>query len=123
MSERNPPKFAIWLIESLGFLRHNPALYGDLLEEFRRGARSNGWFWRQTAVVIANGIRRNALRLLAVFEILFDIRTPGLLGEFATLFGIQALLDCLLWRVRAQVHTGKMDAPALVTSIVGTAFS
>jgi hypothetical protein len=59
MSLRQPPKFAEWLLEFLGYARQNRALMGDLLEEFRNG-RSAGWYWRQTLTVIGNGAAKNA---------------------------------------------------------------
>lgn len=54
----NPPKLATWLLDRLGFATQNPALVGDLLEEFR-GGRSRGWYWRQTLTAIAAGVRCN----------------------------------------------------------------
>lgn len=108
MNERHPPKLATWLIEKLGCLQQNPPLYGDLLEEFRSGSRSNGWFWRQTAVVVANSLRRNAGRLV---------------GEFAILFGIEALLECLLWDVRfSWYRPGNMETSTFVNIVLGTTF-
>jgi hypothetical protein len=101
MNDRTPPKIATWLMKSLGYLKQNPALEGDLLEEFRTGARSTGWYWWQTAFVIATNIRKNAW---------------GLLGEFAILCAVQVLIDLCLWRARAQFEMGKMDAPAFLSS-------
>jgi hypothetical protein len=59
MNRRHPPRLATWLLDQLGYARHNVALAGDLLEEFRSG-RSRAWYWRQTAMVIVNGVTRNA---------------------------------------------------------------
>lgn len=56
---RRPPRLAIWVLEWLGYSAQNPALVGDLVEEFARG-RSAGWFWRQAAWAVAVGMRRNA---------------------------------------------------------------
>jgi len=56
---RRPPRLAAWLLDRLGYTAQNPALAGDLLEEFRFG-RSTAWFWRQTAAVIGAGVVRNA---------------------------------------------------------------
>jgi len=103
----NPPKMAAWLLDKLGYLQHNPALFGDLQEEFRSG-RSKAWYWRQTAVVILTGIRANA--------------SEGLLREFAILFLVQALLDCLLWRVRGKVIMGNFDAPGFLGSLAVVGF-
>jgi hypothetical protein len=85
---RTPPKLAAWLLDKLGYLRHSPALFGDLLEEYHSG-RSKAWYWRQTAGLIATGTRAKA--------------SEALLREFAILFAAQALLDWLLWRVRGVV--------------------
>ncbi len=60
MTDRNPPRLATWLIEKLGFSRRNPALIGDLLEEFHSG-RSRTWYWRQTAIMIAKGFRTSGV--------------------------------------------------------------
>lgn len=103
MKNRTPPKLAAWLLDKLGYLRRNPALFGDLLEEFHSG-RSKAWYWRQTGVVIATGIRANT--------------SEGLVGELAILFAVQALLDCLLWRVRSEVRMGNFDYPGLLGSLV-----
>jgi hypothetical protein len=68
MTSRNAPRLATWLLDKLGYTRHSAALTGDLLEEFHSG-KSRAWYWRQAAIVIAKGIRRNAFlgrNLLAV---------------------------------------------------------
>jgi hypothetical protein len=48
MSERKVPDLAVRLLQSCGV---NPALVGDMAEEFARG-RSAAWYWKQTAVAI-----------------------------------------------------------------------
>jgi hypothetical protein len=106
MMDRNPPRLASWLLDKLGYLRQNAGLGGDLLEEFHSG-RSHAWFWRQTAVVIATGIRLNA---------------SGLLRVFAILFALQALLDCSLWRSRGQIKMGNLDYPGFVGSLLVVGF-
>jgi hypothetical protein len=83
MNRRRPPRLAIWLLKSLGFIRRNPALIGDLLEEFRNG-RSEAWYWRQTANLIFTWIRWNGTRYL-----------PGLAILFVLLGGI----DFVFWRI------------------------
>jgi hypothetical protein len=85
MSRRHPPKLANWLLDRLGYTRHNAALTGDLLEEFSSG-RSRAWYWRQTAMVIANGIARNANLQQAYLKAV-------LLG-----FAAQFLVAVALWR-------------------------
>ena len=59
---RRPPALANWLLDHLGYTRQNAALAGDLLEEFRSG-RSAAWYWRQTLVVVANGIANSGREL------------------------------------------------------------
>ena len=51
MRIRRPPALATWLLDRLGYAAENPALAGDLLEEFHNG-RSPAWYWRQTLTVI-----------------------------------------------------------------------
>jgi hypothetical protein len=58
MSSHQPPRLATWLLDRLGYTRHNAALAGDLLEEFAAG-RTAAWYWRQTAMVISSGAVRN----------------------------------------------------------------
>lgn len=58
MMDRKPPKLAIWLLNTIGGARHNSALVGDFLEEFRNG-RSPSWFWRQTTLVLARMLVRH----------------------------------------------------------------
>ncbi len=74
---RKPPALATWLLDKLGYARHSAGLTGDLLEEFRSG-RSRAWFWRQTAIVIAKGTRRQAFSEggLAVFVIFLVVLAP-----------------------------------------------
>jgi hypothetical protein len=59
---RRPPALANWLLDRMGCTRRNPALAGDLLEEFRSG-RSAAWYWRQTLVVVANDIANSGIGL------------------------------------------------------------
>ena len=64
MSAKNPPRFAVGLLERFGA---SPALTGDLIERYARG-RSGLWFWRQTiaaiAVCVMTDIRNHKLLLL-----------------------------------------------------------
>jgi hypothetical protein len=73
----DPPALATWLLDKLGYTRRNAALMGDLLEEFHSG-RSRAWYWRQTAIVIAKGMRRQAFSEapLVVFVIFFVVLAP-----------------------------------------------
>jgi len=85
MNGRRPPKLATWLLDRLGYTRHNAALAGDMLEEFGSG-RSRAWYWRQTAMVIANGVTRNA----GVQQ--------GYLKAVLVGFAAQFLVAAALWR-------------------------
>jgi hypothetical protein len=52
MSERVPPKFALWLLKQGGSSYHSDSLAGDLIEQYRQG-RSRAWCWGQVAAAIA----------------------------------------------------------------------
>jgi hypothetical protein len=86
---RNPPAFATWLLDKLGYTRHSAALTGDLLEEFHSG-RSGAWYWRQAAIVMVKGMRRNAFSEVT-------------LGRAAVVFAIPALVDCAFWGLHPPV--------------------
>src|SRR5579862_2098572 len=55
MTQRQPPRIATWLLQRMGIAGQNPALAGDLLEEFQNG-RSAVWYWRQILWAIAMGM-------------------------------------------------------------------
>jgi hypothetical protein len=95
MSLRKPPALANWLLDRLGYTRQNAALAGDLLEEFRSG-RSRAWYWRQTFMVIANGIGRNAVVLWPYLR--------AVLGGYAA----QVVVSFTLWRfgLPRELHAG-----------------
>lgn len=99
MRERRPPALAAWLLDKLGHLEHNPALAGDLLEEFHNG-RSRAWYCRQTALAIGAGAWQNA-------------RT-GLLEDFALVALFQALLDYTLWRYGPELGYPRLAGLLLV---------
>ena len=86
MSLRQPPALAAWLLDRLGYTRQNAALAGDLLEEYRSG-RSPAWFWRQTLMVIVNGIGRNAVVLQSYLKAIWWRRRRAelLLRKYITL--------------------------------------
>jgi hypothetical protein len=55
MSEnRLPPKFAQWLMRSLGCSQNNETMLGDIQEQFVAG-KSRLWFWQEVAVAIITG--------------------------------------------------------------------
>jgi hypothetical protein len=98
MKTRQPPALACWLLDSLGYTGQNPALAGDLLEEFRNG-RSPAWYWRQTLMVIAAGIGRNAFILRRYLMACI----AGFAAQAAVAYG--------LWRI---------DAPPRIHGVVWT---
>jgi hypothetical protein len=51
------PPSAVWLLETFGITRDNPALIGDLTEEIS-GGRSCLWLWRQVLAAIAFTVGR-----------------------------------------------------------------
>ena len=65
MIARKLPALAAWLLKIHGYPDRNPALHGDLLEEFASG-RSRGWLWRQTFGLVAQdtGLRFQTIALL-----------------------------------------------------------
>lgn len=91
MTSHKPPLLATWLLEKLGFSRRNPALIGDLVEELHSG-RSRTWYWRQTAIVIAKGFRRQAF-------------SATLLSVAAVFFVVLALIDYIFWRTHLEHDT------------------
>jgi hypothetical protein len=77
-----PPALATWLLERLGYMRQNPALAGDLQEEFL-GGRSVGWYWRQAFMIVMNGVVRNAAVLqdyLKAYLVGFALQIPVVLA-------------------------------------------
>lgn len=57
MSDRVPPKFALWLLKQWGSRYHSESLAGDLIEQYQEG-RSRAWCWGQvTAAIVIAGAR------------------------------------------------------------------
>jgi hypothetical protein len=90
---RRPPVLATWLLERLGYMRQNPALAGDLQEEFL-GGRPAVWYWRQAFMIVVNGGVRNA-------AVLQDYLKAHLVG-----FTLQVPAVFALWRmgVPGKIH-------------------
>jgi hypothetical protein len=84
MNLRKPPTLATWLLDRLGYTRENPALAGDLLEEFQSG-RSPAWYWHQTWMVILKTPGRKHIAGLSA---------KALLSGYAA----QVLVVYCLWR-------------------------
>jgi|SRR5579862_8328878 len=61
MSIRKPPRLATWLLDRLLVSEQNPALIGDLLEEFQAG-RTAGWYWRQALSAVVTSLGRSEFR-------------------------------------------------------------
>jgi hypothetical protein len=74
---RKPPAPANGLLWALGYARENPAVVGDLLEEFRDG-RSAAWYWRQTLLLLSSGVATNIVQLRAYWMAL----VMGFLAQF-----------------------------------------
>jgi len=115
---RRPPALANWLLDRLGCTRRNPALAGDLLEEFRSG-RSAAWYWRQTLVVVANGISNSGaglrpylLALSAAYVAQFVVtlalwsrNSPHALHVSGwTKFGVWLLMQFVYWGYESLVN-------------------
>lgn len=110
---RRPPALAVWLLDRLGYIRQNPALAGDLLEEFRNG-RSAGWYWRQTFAVIANGFRRNITSLVPYLLAV----SAGYAAQFASSYALWSL------RFPREVHSsgwGRVGLYALMQAAANVA--
>ena len=110
MSRRRPPALAVWLMHQLGYTRQNAALAGDLLEEFQSG-RSAGWFWRQTLMVIAHGVSRNAVAQVSYLGAVL----AGFLAQTPVVFA--------LWRLQSppRVHGAGAIALAAILLVAGFA--
>jgi hypothetical protein len=54
---KRPPSIALWILERCTPGGCDPALSGDLWEEFA-GGRTRAWYWRQSLSVFAFGCRR-----------------------------------------------------------------
>lgn len=89
MTERAPPKIALWLLKHWGSPYQGEALAGDLLEQYQEG-RSRAWCWRQTitAVLLARGRFIGALPWTAFARVL-----SYLLAETAAVLAIVVVVD------------------------------
>jgi hypothetical protein len=57
VSDRTPPKIALWLLQQCGSGYCAESLAGDLIEEYRRG-RSVSWLWLQVATAVGLALLR-----------------------------------------------------------------
>ncbi len=89
MTERAPPKFALWLLRHLGSPYQGEALAGDLIEQYQEG-RSRAWCWRQTitAILLARGRFIGAMPWRALARVL-----SYLLAETAAVLAIFVVVD------------------------------
>ncbi len=76
--KREPPQLAAWLLEHGIPGDPDPALAGDLLEDYRSG-RSEGWFWRQALSAWLVGWVKylSERRFLLVFAVLWSMLAPA----------------------------------------------
>jgi hypothetical protein len=51
MSNREPPRLAVWLLKKWASPYRRESLLGDLLEMYRAG-RNSPWYWRQVIVAL-----------------------------------------------------------------------
>lgn len=89
MTERVPPKLALWLLKHGSSGYHREALEGDLFELFQQEGRSRAWYWRQVAAAIwsARGAgamfrRRRAKAVVNALMLIFGALALGA-GAFA----------------------------------------
>jgi hypothetical protein len=83
------PAAAVWLLDAFRATENNPALTGDLAEEFSHG-RSSAWLWRQVlaAIVFALGKEIYSNKLLTIRAVV--------VGEAAVWLSSWALVRVLL---------------------------
>jgi hypothetical protein len=83
MNTSKTSALAIWLVERSGA---DPALIGDILEEYARGDRSRRWLWRHVVNLVFTPVRvsrARALRWVAALPLaMLAIGTEGLLMDF-----------------------------------------
>jgi len=89
MSERVPPKFALWLLKQWGSPYYSESLAGDLIEQYHEG-RSRAWCWGQVtaAIVIA---RARFIRTLPWTEA--GRLLSRLLAETAAVLALAVIVD------------------------------
>lgn len=82
------PAAAVWLLEAFKVTENNPALTGDLTEEFSRG-RSSVWLWKQVIAAIAFTIGKDIYshKLLTIRAVI--------VGEAAVLLSYFAIVGAL----------------------------
>jgi hypothetical protein len=86
MSERTPPRFAIWLLERCLSARRRDAVIGDLEERYR-GGKGSSWYWRQAVTIIAvdasSPVRWLAALPLALLASTLVLRAGGVAARHA----------------------------------------
>jgi hypothetical protein len=121
MSDRTPPKVALWLLQQCETGYHAESLAGDLIEEYRRG-RSLSWLWLQVAMAVR----------LAALRFLWTRRWTGVLGAsfrlVAELSAVLALVE-IVEQNRRTLAVGEMThlwfivIAALVINLASIGFS
>jgi hypothetical protein len=105
---RKPPKFATWLLNNFGRVRHNRAMIGDLCEEFRDG-RSRSWYWRQTIFILARRLGREACSAYSAGALI--------IGVFL------ALVDYAFWSLNRPPHQHQWVWGLGVWDLAGSVFA
>jgi hypothetical protein len=86
MNPRRPPALVVWFLDRYGYTAVNPALTGDLYEEFQQG-RSAYWYWRQAFNVAATFPRRMGILPALLAAAFFT----GFLLEFPVAYAVWRL--------------------------------
>jgi hypothetical protein len=111
MTQRAPPRFALWLLKHLGSPYQGEALAGDLIEQFQEG-RGRAWYWRQTvtAIVLARWRFVGVLPWAAFGRLL-----SYLVAETAAVLAIVVIVD----HERQAQSPGAQMTPMFVCIVLG----
>jgi hypothetical protein len=110
MTERGPPKLALWLLRHFASAYHSESLAGDLIEQYREG-RSEAWCWRQVAAAVVAGRARfvRGMPWTAICAVL-----SRLLAEVAAVLAVTVIVD----QARRTHSLGHMMTQSFVATVV-----